>query len=145
MFSITVATSDAVKVDPLTGAARPVDTATLKYQLESGMVKRVTPSGPPGSAPVAARPKPAEPIRIVIRARERAAGVMKRSAGIADSAEEICDRGHHDFLFLKGELGKDGQRQYLGCGALTLRKGPGGVSQASQGRLLMQRQRVVNL
>jgi len=61
MFSITVATSDAVKVDPLTGAARPVDTATLDYQLESGMVKRVTPSGPPGSSPVAARPKPAEP------------------------------------------------------------------------------------
>ena len=61
MFSITVATSDAVKVDPLTGAARPVDTATLDYQLESGMVKRVTPSGPLGLAPVAARPKPAEP------------------------------------------------------------------------------------
>jgi SH3-like domain-containing protein len=61
MFSITVATSDAVKVDPLTGAARPVDTATLDYQLESGMVKRVTPSGPPGLGPVAARPKPAEP------------------------------------------------------------------------------------
>jgi SH3-like domain-containing protein len=60
MFSIKVATSDAVKVDPLTGAARPVDTATLDYQLESGMVKRVTPSGPPGSAPIAARPKPAE-------------------------------------------------------------------------------------
>jgi SH3-like domain-containing protein len=60
MFSITVATSDAVKVDPLTGAARPVDTATLDYQLESGMVKRVTPSGPRGSAPIAARPKQAE-------------------------------------------------------------------------------------
>ena len=61
MFSITVATSDAVKVDPLTGAARPVDTATLDYQLDSGIVKRVTPHGPPGLAPVAARPKPAEP------------------------------------------------------------------------------------
>src|SRR6204780_5317707 len=61
MFSITVATSDAVKVDPLTGAARPVDTATLDYQLESGMVKRVTPSGPPGSGPIAAKPKPVEP------------------------------------------------------------------------------------
>jgi SH3-like domain-containing protein len=54
MFSITVATSDAVKVDPLTGAARPVDTSTLRYQLESGMVKRVTPNGPP---PIAATPK----------------------------------------------------------------------------------------
>ena len=59
VFSITVATSDAVKVDPLTGAARPVATATLNYQLEGGMVKRVTPAGPPGSAPVAARPKAA--------------------------------------------------------------------------------------
>jgi SH3-like domain-containing protein len=59
-FSITVATSDAVKVDPLTGAARPVDTETLNYQLEGGMVKRVTPAGPPGSAPIAAKPKPAQ-------------------------------------------------------------------------------------
>src|ERR1700689_196751 len=58
-FSITVATSDAVKVDPVTGAARPVATDTLNYQLEGGMVKRVTPAGPPGSAPVAARPKAA--------------------------------------------------------------------------------------
>jgi SH3-like domain-containing protein len=58
-FSITVATSDAVKVDPLTGAARPVATDTLNYQLEGGMVKRVTPAGPPGSGPVAARPKAA--------------------------------------------------------------------------------------
>jgi hypothetical protein len=58
-FSITVATSDAVRVDPLTGAARPVSTDTLNYQLEGGMVKRVTPAGPPGSAPVAARPKAA--------------------------------------------------------------------------------------
>jgi SH3-like domain-containing protein len=56
-FSITVATSDAVKVDPVTGAARPVATDTLNYQLEGGMVKRVTPAGPPGSGPVAARPK----------------------------------------------------------------------------------------
>jgi SH3-like domain-containing protein len=57
MFSIKVATSDAVKVDPLTGAARPADTTTLNYQLDSGMVKRVTPSGP---APIAAKPKPAQ-------------------------------------------------------------------------------------
>jgi SH3-like domain-containing protein len=56
-FSITVATSDAVKVDPLTGAARPVDTSSLSYQLESGMVKRVTPNGPP---PIAAKPKTAQ-------------------------------------------------------------------------------------
>ena len=48
-FSIKVATSDAVTVDPLTGAARPAQTETLSYQLEGGMVKRVTPAG--GSAP----------------------------------------------------------------------------------------------
>ncbi len=44
-FSITVATSEAVTVDPLTGAARPAQTDTLTYQLEGGMVKRVTPAG----------------------------------------------------------------------------------------------------
>jgi SH3-like domain-containing protein len=56
-FSINVATSDAVTVDPLTGAARPAQTETLSYQLEGGMVKRVTTAG--GSAPVAAKQKPA--------------------------------------------------------------------------------------
>ena len=60
VFSITVATSDAVKIDPQTGAVRPVATDALKYQLESGMVKRVTPAGPPGSAPIGPKPKPAE-------------------------------------------------------------------------------------
>jgi SH3-like domain-containing protein len=60
VFSITVATSDAVKIDPQTGAVRPVATDTLKYQLESGMVKRVTPAGPLGSAPIGPKPKPAE-------------------------------------------------------------------------------------
>ena len=51
-----VATSDAVQVDPLTGAARPAQTDVLKYQLEAGMVKRVS---QPGSAPVSAHPKAA--------------------------------------------------------------------------------------
>src|SRR5271163_1696060 len=50
-FSITVATSDAVAVDPRTGAARPAQTDVLNYQLESGMVKRVVPAGPQGPAP----------------------------------------------------------------------------------------------
>ena len=59
-FSITVATSDAVKVDPLTGGARPEQTGVLNYQLEVGMVKRVTAGGPPGSAPVSAKSKPVE-------------------------------------------------------------------------------------
>jgi SH3-like domain-containing protein len=55
-FSITVATSDAVQVDPLTGAARPAQTDVLKYQLDAGMVKRVS---QPGSTPVSAHPKAA--------------------------------------------------------------------------------------
>jgi SH3-like domain-containing protein len=60
VFSITAATSDAVKTDPLTGAARPAQTDVLNYQLEGGMVKRLTPAGPPGAAPVSAKPKPVE-------------------------------------------------------------------------------------
>ena len=59
-FSITVATSDEVKVDPLTGAARPAQTAVLRYQLEGGMVKRVMAGVPPGVNPVAAKSKPAD-------------------------------------------------------------------------------------
>jgi SH3-like domain-containing protein len=58
VFSITVATSDEVKVDPLTGAARPAQTNVLRYQLESGMVKRITPAGAPGANPVAAKSTP---------------------------------------------------------------------------------------
>src|SRR5580704_13960548 len=56
-FSITVATSEAVKVDPLTGVARPAETAVLRYQLESGMVKRVAQPGAPGPTPVSDKPK----------------------------------------------------------------------------------------
>jgi SH3-like domain-containing protein len=56
-FSITVATSEAVKVDPLTGVARPAETAVLRYQLESGMVKRVAQPGVPGPTPVSDKPK----------------------------------------------------------------------------------------
>jgi SH3-like domain-containing protein len=58
-FSITVATSDEVKVDPLTGTARPAQTDVLRYQLEGGMVRRVTAGAPPG-APVPAKSKPVE-------------------------------------------------------------------------------------
>ncbi len=54
-FSITVASGDEVKVDPLTGAARPAQTDVLRYQLEGGMVKRIT----AGPAPVPAKSKPA--------------------------------------------------------------------------------------
>jgi hypothetical protein len=59
-FSITVGTSDAVTIDPLTGAARPAQTDVLHYQLEGGMVKRVMAAVPPGAAPVSTKPKSAE-------------------------------------------------------------------------------------
>lgn len=58
-FSITVATSDEVKVDPRTGATRPAQTDVLRYQLEGGMVKRVT-TGGPAPVPATAKSKPAE-------------------------------------------------------------------------------------
>lgn len=54
-FSVTVATSDAVQLDPATGAARPAQTEVLNYQLESGMVRRLTPAGAPGSAPLSGK------------------------------------------------------------------------------------------
>jgi SH3-like domain-containing protein len=56
-FSITVGTSDAVTIDPATGAARPVETDVLHYQLEGGMVKRVTAAVPAVAAPTSTKPK----------------------------------------------------------------------------------------
>jgi hypothetical protein len=56
-FSITVGTSDAVTIDPATGAARPVQTDVLHYQLEGGMVKRVTAAVPAVAAPVSTKAK----------------------------------------------------------------------------------------
>jgi hypothetical protein len=58
-FSVTVGTSDEVTIDPVTGAARPAQTDVLHYQLEGGMVKRVTAPAPPGPAPVSSKPKAA--------------------------------------------------------------------------------------
>jgi SH3-like domain-containing protein len=72
-FSITVATSDEVKVDPLTGASRPSQTDVLNYQLEGGMVKRVTAGSPPG-APVAAKAKPVEAAPHHHRGKRKKAG-----------------------------------------------------------------------
>ena len=80
-FSITVATSDAVAVDPRTGAARPAQTDVLNYQLESGMVKRVVPAGPQGPAPVSANQSRREPMRIAIMARGRLAASSLGKAG----------------------------------------------------------------
>ena len=59
-FTITVATSETVKVDPLTGAARPTDTEGITYQLEGGMVKRITTAGASAATPVAAKPRTSE-------------------------------------------------------------------------------------
>ena len=73
-FSITVATSEAVKVDPLTGVTRPAETEVLSYQLESGMVKRVTQPGAPGSAPVSAKANPAVAHSHHHRGKGKAAG-----------------------------------------------------------------------
>jgi SH3-like domain-containing protein len=56
-FAITVATNDAVQLDPVTGAARPAQTEVLTYQLESGMVKRVSAAGAPGAAPISPKPQ----------------------------------------------------------------------------------------
>ena len=57
-FAITVATSEAVTMDPLTGAARPSQTQSLQYQLEAGMVKRVSATGTPGVVPVSSKAEP---------------------------------------------------------------------------------------
>jgi SH3-like domain-containing protein len=49
-FSIIVAASDELKTDPLTGAVRPLQTESVTYQLEAGMVHRVTAPGETGTA-----------------------------------------------------------------------------------------------
>jgi hypothetical protein len=54
-FSILTGTSDEVKIDPLTGAARPSQTETLTYQLEGGMVRRVGPVSPAAITPAATK------------------------------------------------------------------------------------------
>lgn len=60
VFSFAVPASDAVKVDPLTGAMRPDQTDTVSYQLEAGMVKRITPGAPPAAVPAHPEPKASE-------------------------------------------------------------------------------------
>jgi hypothetical protein len=57
-FTVTLATSDAVRVDPLTGATRPQDTEKVTYQLESGMVHRVAQPGEAAGKPLQTK-KPA--------------------------------------------------------------------------------------
>ncbi len=45
VFSIRVATSDAVTTDPSTGAARPAASEMLRFALEGQMVKKLSPPG----------------------------------------------------------------------------------------------------
>ena len=73
-FSITVATSEAVKVDPPTGVARPAETEVLRYQLESGMVKRVAQPGAQGPTSAPAKAKPAVAHSRHHRGKGKAAG-----------------------------------------------------------------------
>ena len=74
-FTIIVAASDEVKVDPLTGAAHPTETESVTYTLESGMVHRVTPLAPEGSGPAVAKQNAAE---VLTRRRH---GKGRRSMG----------------------------------------------------------------
>ena len=62
-FAITVASTDAVTSDPLTGAVRPVDPQTLRYQLEGNIVKKISPASGVAAAPVKPHPSPAHPRR----------------------------------------------------------------------------------
>ena len=45
VFSIRVATGDAVTADPLTGAVRPLEAETLRFALEGQLVKKLSPPG----------------------------------------------------------------------------------------------------
>jgi SH3-like domain-containing protein len=74
-FSITVASSDEVKVDAATGVARPAETEILKYQLESGLVKRVTAGAAPNT-----RPAPARAMATGAHAHHRGKGKAARGA-----------------------------------------------------------------
>jgi hypothetical protein len=60
-FTVTLATSDAVKVDPATGATRPQDTQNVTYQLDSGMVHRVTQPGDATAKPLQTKKATAAP------------------------------------------------------------------------------------
>jgi SH3-like domain-containing protein len=60
-FTVTLATSDAVKVDPVTGASRPQDTEKVTYQMESGLVHRVTAPGESTAKPLQTKKAAATP------------------------------------------------------------------------------------
>ncbi|HEX3939888.1 MAG TPA: SH3 domain-containing protein [Acidobacteriaceae bacterium] len=69
VFSIRVATSDGVVIDPATGAARPAQSEVVRYALEGPIVKRIsdatvdTAVHPPGEHPAGARGEQHAPTR----------------------------------------------------------------------------------
>jgi hypothetical protein len=112
----------------------------LSYQLEAGMVKRVTPAGPPGSprSPSSRRRPRHLRIAIIDPEREKAGNrfsqapyqlIVEFLCGInrpADSAEEVCDGGNDDLLLLKGELGKMGSANTSAAARSLSGKAPAG-------------------
>jgi hypothetical protein len=75
---------------------------------------------------------------------------LDRSGEICDSflavsAQKIGDSSYHYLLFLRRELGEDGERQYFRRGTLTFREGSCRIAQALHCWLLMQSQGIVNL
>ena len=68
-FAIKVASSDAVTTDPLTGAARPVETQTLRFELNGNIVKKILPASGGTAAPV--KPHPARQRRRARRSTAR--------------------------------------------------------------------------
>lgn len=54
VFSIRVATSDALKTDPETGALQPVDFDVIRYALEGNIVRQISPDT--GKSPISPNP-----------------------------------------------------------------------------------------
>ena len=69
VFSIRVATSDGVTIDPATGAARPAQSEVVRYALEGPIVKRIsdttvdTAVHPPDEHPAGSRGEQRSPAR----------------------------------------------------------------------------------
>ena len=72
IFAIKVASTDAVTTDPLTGAVHPVETQTLRFELDGNIVKKILPSSGDAAAPVKPHPAPASPRRHGRAARRHA-------------------------------------------------------------------------
>ena len=72
LFAIKVASSDAVTTDPLTGAVHPVETQTLRFELDGNIVKKILPASGVAAAPVKPHPALASPRRHGRAARRHA-------------------------------------------------------------------------